>query len=81
MRGADCSTVHHIIRSKVAFAIRKRSMKSKGRPKNTLNVMKLKDPNAKQELQEELDKALKGKQNINSLEVEISAHLVGQRTG
>ena len=61
MTGAGCSTDHHIIRSKVAFTIRKQSMKTKGRPKNTLNVMKMKHSIVKQKLQEQLDRALKGK--------------------
>ena len=43
MRGADCSTDHMMLRTKVTFSIKKKHSKSGAKPPTKLNVTKLKD--------------------------------------
>ncbi len=43
MRGADCSTDHIMLRTKVTFSIKKKHSKSGAKPPTKLNVTKLKD--------------------------------------
>lgn len=43
MRGSDCSTDHNMIRSKLAFVLRKAIKKTKGKPTSKMNVAKLRN--------------------------------------
>jgi len=58
MRGADCSTDHIMIRSKLAVALRKPKRKTSSNSAYKLNVGKLQNYNVLQEFQEQMDEAL-----------------------
>ena len=56
MRGADCATDHNMIRSRLAFQIRRQRKKTKGKPTPKLNVNKLKTAECYQKFQSEMEK-------------------------
>ena len=58
MRGADCSTDHIMIRSKLAFALRKAKNKTRGNSTCKLNVGKLQNQDMLQEFQKQMNKAM-----------------------
>jgi len=58
MRGADCSTDHIMIRSKLAFELRKTKNKTRGNSACKLNVGKLQNQDMLQEFQKQMNKAM-----------------------
>ena len=59
MKGADCRTNHQMVRSRVAFSVRKVHMKNKVKAPNRLDTSKIKDKQTKAQLKEEMNKALR----------------------
>ena len=55
MRGADCATDHVMIRSKLAFVLKKASNKTKGKPRQKLNVVRLRSEETCKEFQRQMD--------------------------
>lgn len=58
MRGADCSTDHNMIKTTIAFTMKKRSTKTCAKPPIKLNVTKLKNNTTKQMFEEHMDKTM-----------------------
>ena len=58
MRGADCSTDHIMVRSKIAFTLRKAKIKTRGNSAYKLNVGKLRNEDVLQEFQTQMDKTM-----------------------
>jgi len=56
MRGADCSTDHIMIRSKIAFAVRRAAKKARGNSACKLNLRRLRNEEVLQNFQEQMDK-------------------------
>ena len=61
MRGADCSTDHIMVRSKIAFTLRKAKIKTRGNSAYKLNVGKLRNEDVLQEFQTQMDKTMDNK--------------------
>ena len=59
MRGADCGTDHQMVRSRVAFSVRRAHVRNKTKTLNKLNTNKFKDKQTKAQLEEDMNKALK----------------------
>ena len=59
MRSADCSTDHQMLRSTIAFCIRKKHQKTGAKPLNRLNTSKLRNNQIKEKLAVEMEQALK----------------------
>ena len=59
MKGADCRTNHQMVRSRVAFSVRKVHMKNKVKAPNRLDTSKIKDKQTKAQLKEGMNKALR----------------------
>ena len=55
MRGADCATDHVMLRSKIAFMLKKAFNKNKGKPKPKLNVERLRSEETYKEFQKQMD--------------------------
>ena len=55
MRGAECSTDHIMVRSKIAFTLRKTKTKTRGNSAYKLNVGKLRNEDVLQEFQTQMD--------------------------
>lgn len=64
MRGSDCSTDHNMIRSKLAFVLRKAIKKTKGKPTSKMNVAKLRNEKVCRAFQK-MDKIMEDKQDEN----------------
>jgi hypothetical protein len=58
MRGADCGTDHHLVRSKFALSVRPPRRKTQGKPPPRLNVRKLRNLECRQEFEEKMEKNL-----------------------
>ena len=65
MRGADCATDHVMVRSKIAFALKKAKMKTRGNAVPKLNLGKLRIDDVLQEFQEQMDKSMDYKDDEN----------------
>ena len=59
MKGADCRTNHQMVRSRVAFSVRKVHMKNKVKAPIRLDTSKIKDKQTKAQLKEGMNKALR----------------------
>lgn len=69
MRGADCSTDHNLVLSKVSFSVRKPVKKTGGKPWYNLNVAKLRCKSVCKDFQDTMSTALK-RSNQGDLDVE-----------
>lgn len=67
MRGVDSSTDHVMIRSKLAFVLRKEKSKTSGNSACKLNVKKLHNEDVIQEFQEHMDEAMDYKDDACNL--------------
>jgi len=70
MRGADCGTDHQMVRSRVAFSVRKTHNRTKAKPLSNLNTSKIKGKETKAKLEQEMDRALRDLNNFEELDVE-----------
>ena len=68
MRGADCSTGHVILRSKIAFVLQKTSNKTKGKPRPKLNVEKLRNEETCKEFQKQMNNIMDYDDMVMNLE-------------
>ena len=68
MRGADCSTDHVILRSKIAFVLQKTSNKTKGKPRPKLNVEKLRNEETCKEFQKQMNNIMDYDDMVMNLE-------------
>jgi len=59
MRGADCGTNHHMVRSRVAFSVWKTHNRTKAKPLSNLNTRKIKGKETKTKLEQEINRALR----------------------
>jgi len=58
MRGADCATDHQMVRSKLAFSIRRSHQRTKAKPPSRLDLGQTKSDKFKEKLESEMNKAL-----------------------
>ena len=59
MKGADCETDHHMVRSSVAFSVRRAYVRNKAKAPNRLDTSKIKDKQTKAQLKKEMNRALR----------------------
>ncbi|XP_048578500.1 craniofacial development protein 2 [Nematostella vectensis] len=70
MRGADCATDHQMVRSKVAFSLRRPHARTKAKPPTKLDVRKIRSGDMKAKLQHEMNEALKNLEEMDGSEIE-----------